>query len=109
MFFVLLQGSLQASVAASEMPYNTPTLIIKENDSNVEAFLACSGENCAMQDTPLLAPVYLISAYYVFDIEYPKGLRSLYLLLEKVLFNKQNEKVPQIVHRIFSALMNSTE
>ena len=108
MFFVLLQGSLQASVAASEMPYNTPTLIIKENDSNVEAFLAVE-KIVLCKIPPLLAPVYLISAYYVFDIEYPKGLRSLYLLLEKVLFNKKNEKVPQIVHRIFSALMNSTE
>ena len=53
-----------------------------------------------------LSPLCLLAAYYAFDMEYPKGLSSMYMLFEKILLNKHSKKEPQIVTTIFTALVN---
>ena len=51
-----------------------------------------------------LAPLYLLSAFFVFDMVYPKGLTSLYQLFEKILLDKHDTKCSQIVSRLFTAI-----
>ena len=50
------------------------------------------------------APLLLLASFFVFDMVYPKGLSSFYLLLEKVLLDKHDAKSSQVVSRVITAI-----
>ena len=64
-----------------------PTLVVKEQLSgDVEVFICC--ENSILTKvTGVEAPIFLLAAYYSFNIQYPKGLTSLFSLLALHLYN----------------------
>ena len=61
-------------------------------------------ESGAMQIDPPKSSLFLFAAFYAFNMQYPKGLVSLYTFLEIFLFNKRPKKIPSIVSSILSCL-----
>lgn len=74
-----------------------------KEDKVIETFLVMEKKVlCKISVTS--APLFLLSAFFVFDMLYPKGVSSLYQLLEKVLLEKHDTKCSQIVSRLFTAI-----
>ena len=42
--------------------------------------------------TPVEVPVYLLAAYYVYNMQYPEGLESFYMFLEHIVLEKAPPK-----------------
>ena len=53
------------------------------------------------------APLCLLSAYYAYNMKYPKGLENFYLFLELVILDKQTKKLPSVLTRLFTQLNNA--
>ena len=93
--------------AAEGLSHVNPSLLVKPGRMETfaaEVFLVV--EKQVLMKIPAIehCPLYLLSAYYVFNILYPKGLCSLYTLLEKLLLDKHKKKTPAIVTRLFTSL-----
>ena len=105
--FFLFQESLSISAATSEIDEAAPTLIVKENfEGQVSEVFLVSEKVMLCKIDPQKSPLYLFAAFYAFNMQYPKGLVSLYTFLEIFLFNKRPKKVPSIVSSILSCLNN---
>ena len=87
-----------------------PSIIVKEKiggDRDAEAFLVI--ENQVICKIPAVyCPLYLLAAYYVFNMSYPKGFLSMFIFLEKLLLSKHppSSKVPQIVSFLFTSMQH---
>lgn len=45
-----------------------------------------------MKCKPVEAPLYLLAAYYAYNIKYPEGLENFYMLLEYIVLEKSPPK-----------------
>ena len=87
-----MQTSLDVKTAA-EVTENAPTIMVKEQlrGKNMETFLIA--EKLCITKVPVnRAPLYLLAAFHVYNLEYPRGLTSLYTLLEVILLNTRPKK-----------------
>ena len=101
----LFQESLSISAAASEKDEAAPTLIVKESfEGEVSEVFLVSEKVVLCKIDPPKSPLFLFAAFYAFNMQYPKGLVSLYTFLEIFLFNKRPKKIPSIVSSILSCL-----
>lgn len=103
--FTPIQASLGAQYAAENISEMAPTIMVKQQLGDVggEAFLVSEREVICKVPVGEI-PLYLLSAFYSFNMQYPRGLTSLYTLLEILLFNIRPKKVPQIVSGLLTWL-----
>lgn len=88
-----MQTSLDVKTAAEEVTENAPTIMVKEQlrGKNIQTFLIA--EKLCITKVPVnRAPLYLLAAFHVYNLEYPRGLTSLYTLLEVILLNTRPKK-----------------
>ena len=101
----ILQESLSITAAVSDIDEAAPTLIIKETfEGQVREVFLVSEKEVLCKIEPQKSPLFLFAAFYAFNMQYPKGLVSLYTFLEIVLFNRRPNKVPSIVSSVLSCL-----
>ena len=84
-----MQTSLQAEVAVVELAGVEPCILAKEGfgGKDTETFLVAKRQVlCTIPADQ--APPYLLEVYYVFNIAYPKGLVSHFILFENMLLSK---------------------
>ena len=100
-----MQTSLDVKSAAEEVTENAPTIMVKEKlgGTGIETFLVAE-KLCLTKVHVSRAPLYLLAAFHVYNMEYPKGLTSLYTLLEVLLLNSRPKKMPQIVSTTLTTL-----
>lgn len=102
-FPVLLQNVVSVEAAIAESTELAPSLLVKRNfDGSIkEVFLICERQ-VLCKITPELSPLYLLAAFYAFNMKYPKGLHSLYTLFQIILLNSRPKKVPAIVSKVLT-------
>lgn len=75
----------------------------EENEDDNTAYLVVDSivvDNIRTEDIPFC----VLSAYYVFNICYPKGCNNFFSFLEIVILNYSSEKAPPSVKHILAAL-----
>lgn len=95
------QACLDFPTAARQLGHSSPSVLMKE--AGGEAFLAI--ERHIILKIPVVDTVlFLLSAFYVFNMVYPKGLCGLYQLMEKLVLDKHSSKTPQLVTRLYTTI-----
>ena len=108
--YVLLffhKASLSVETAAASQNYHHPSLLVKDfTHSSIEVFIVAEN-TIVTQVCGLEAPTALLSAYYAFNMHYPKGSTCVCTLLEILLCGLKPAKVPQIISNNLIGLNNN--
>ena len=94
-------------MAAETHPHIHPCLLVKERDDMEVMEVHMVAENhVIMEVPPETIAAALLAAYYSFNMEYPRGLKGTFLLLEKLILEKHSQKEPRLVTSVFASLSN---
>ena len=88
-----------------KIAYNYPYIAMVEGKSSLQFFVVT--ERIVMDESENLTEALLdpISAYFAFNIEYPKPLYPVFLFIQHYIMDiKDNQTIPPALTRVLSAL-----
>ncbi len=84
---------------------NWPSLVLVKHDTTIEMLLVGEKGVIAEVATMWEGLKSLLGAYFTFNIEYPKQLRSLLIFVQHYIFHvKDTQNAPNIVKQVKSSL-----
>lgn len=100
----VLQKTSDVSVQARQVPMNHPYIGVVAGDSTLSFFVITERLVLFSTGSFLKALKGLMAAYYVFNIEYPKGLNMPLLFIQHFVLCIKEEILPQALIRFITSL-----
>lgn len=83
-----------------------PTLLVIGHLNNIQQVFLIAENQILCNVKPVESPLSLLSAFYSFNMNYPKGLESLYCFLEYAILNKKPYKMSSCLSVFITYLNN---